>query len=89
MRQNLTPARVVAPGKILLRELTARGSTPTDLAKMINRDPQVISEILNSAIPITPEIASDLSAALGTSEMFWINLESNYRRYLARQQQPV
>nr|WP_290224141.1 HigA family addiction module antitoxin [Trichocoleus desertorum] len=84
MSQNLRPARVVPPGRILSRELEARGWTQKELAEIIGRPPQVINEIIRGTKQITPETALELSAALGTSAEFWTNLEANYRLHIAR-----
>lgn len=84
MSQNLLPARTVAPGRILSRELEARGWTQKDLANIMGRPPQTINEIVRGTKQVTPETALELAAALGTSAEFWTNLESNYRLHLAR-----
>jgi HTH-type transcriptional regulator / antitoxin HigA len=84
MSQALTPARVPPPGRILSQELEARGWTQTDLAAIMNRPPQAISEIINAKKQITPETAIELAPALDTSPEFWINLEANYQLHLAR-----
>ncbi len=86
MSNNLTPARVVAPGRILSRELEARGWTQKDLANIIKRPPQAINEIIQGTKKITPETALELSDAFGTSADFWNNLEANYRLHLAKKQ---
>jgi HTH-type transcriptional regulator / antitoxin HigA len=83
MSHNLTPARVPTPGKILSRELEARGWTQKDLAEIMNRPVQTINEIIRGTKQITPETAIELSQALGTSPEFWTNLESKYRLHLA------
>ncbi len=83
MSQNLAPARVPIPGKILSRELEARGWTQKDFAEIINRPVQTINEIIRGSKQITPETAIELSQALGTSPEFWTNLEAKYRLYLA------
>ena len=77
------PARGVAPGAILSEELDARGWTQQDLADIIGRPPQVISEIINGKKRITPETALELAQAFGTSAEFWINLEADYQLWLA------
>ena len=65
----MQPARAVSPTTILRRELQARNlSLSPDLQPLIDRD-----------LPITPEIAQQLGALLGTSQEFWLNLEGNYR----------
>lgn len=85
MSQLLTPARVSSPGRILKRELDARGWTQKDLAEIIGRPHQAINAIVNGNKQITPKTAIELAEALGTSAELWTNLESNYRLHLARQ----
>ncbi|MBC6430020.1 HigA family addiction module antidote protein [Nostoc sp. HG1] len=83
MSQKLVPARVPTPGKILSRELEARGWTQKDLAEIMGRPVQTINEIIRGSKQITPETAIELSQALGTSPEFWTNLEAKYRLHLA------
>jgi HTH-type transcriptional regulator / antitoxin HigA len=84
--ERLRPARVVSPGTILRREIEARDWTQRDLAAIIGRPPQAISEIVRGAKQITPETALEFSEAFGTSPEFWMNLETNYRLRLAEKQ---
>ena len=83
MSQELVPARVSSPGRILTRELEARGWTQKDFAEIIGRPPQAISEIVRGIKQITPETALEFAEAFGTSPQFWMNLEANYRLFLA------
>ncbi len=85
MDDNLIPARAVAPGRLLRRELDARGWSQRDLAEILGRPAQAITEIVRGTKQITPETAVALSKAFGTSAEFWSNLEANYRLALARQ----
>lgn len=50
MSQKLAPARVPAPGRILSRELEARGWTQKDLAEIMGRPVQTINEIIRGII---------------------------------------
>jgi HTH-type transcriptional regulator / antitoxin HigA len=86
MGMTLTPARVSPPGAIIRRELAARGWTQKDLAAIMGRPEQAISELLRGVKRLTPETALQLAAALGASADFWLNLETNYKLHLARQQ---
>lgn len=86
MSEELHPARLVLPGRILKQELEARGWTQRDLAAILGRPEQAISEIVNGSKQITPETSLELSQAFGTSPEFWHNLEANYRLELARAQ---
>ena len=64
----LKAARIGHPGRILRRELDARGmQVPDDLR-----------EIEAERASITPEIAEGLAMLFGTSAQFWLNLQANY-----------
>lgn len=67
--------------------MNERGWTQRDLAEIIRRPPQAISEIVRGSKQITPETALELAAAFDTSAEVWMNLEANYRLQLARQRQ--
>ena len=86
MSRDLRPARVAPPGRIIRRELDARGWTQKDLAEIMGRPAQAINEIVRGLKQITPETALQLAAAFGTSPELWINLEANYRLYQARKE---
>lgn len=86
MTQTLGPARVSPPGRILSRELEARGWTQKDLAEIMGRPHQTINGIINGNKQITPETAIELAEALGTSAEFWTNLEATYRLHLAQKE---
>lgn len=87
MTMQRVPARLTLPGRILARELEARGWTQKDLATIMGRPVQAVNEIIKGTKQITPETALALADAFGTSAEFWLNLESNYRLNLARHQQ--
>lgn len=84
MNENPKPARLVPPGALLKRELDARGWSQRDLAEIMKRPAQAISEIIQGTKQITPETAIELAEALGTSAEFWTNLESRYRLQVAQ-----
>ncbi|MHB0874900.1 MAG: HigA family addiction module antitoxin [Anaerolineae bacterium] len=86
MPEELRPARVIPPGEFLKDELEARGWTQRDLADVLGRPAQVVSEIINGKKQITPETSIELGEALGTSPEFWHNLESRYQQRLATKQ---
>ena len=85
MNENMKPARLVPPGAILKRELEARDWSQRQLADLMERPQQAISEIIQGTKQITPETAIELADALGTSAELWMNLESRYRLQLAQQ----
>jgi len=83
MSRKLVSARPVAPGRILKRELEARGWSQKDLAAILDRPEQALSEIVQGRKQITPETALALGKAFGTSPELWLNLETRYRLALA------
>jgi HTH-type transcriptional regulator/antitoxin HigA len=83
MNERRRPARVAPPGHVIGAELEARGWDQKDLARIMDRPEQVISEIIRAKKQITPETAIELSEVFGTSPEFWANLEANYRLHLA------
>lgn len=85
MNTYLKPARAIPPGRIILRELEARGWTQKDLAHITHRPEQTISQIVNGRKKITSETALQLAAAFGTSANLWLKLETNYRLHETRQ----
>jgi HTH-type transcriptional regulator/antitoxin HigA len=87
MSKKLAPARVPTPGKILSRELEARGWTQKDLAEIMGFPVQTINEIIQGSKQITPETAIKLSQAFGTSPEFWTNLEA--KLFLSQHSKPA
>ncbi|MGA7238219.1 MAG: HigA family addiction module antitoxin [Bryobacteraceae bacterium] len=68
-----------APGEYIREEIEARGWTQLDLAEILGRPPQAISEIVTGKRSITPDMAQALGDAFGTSAQLWLNLESAYQ----------
>ena len=86
MTEKRKAARVVSPGQVISKELEARGWTQRDLAVIMGRPYQAINEIIKGSKQITPDTARELAKAFGTSMDFWMNLEANYRLFLAAQE---
>ena len=69
----------IHPGEILLEEfLNPIGVTQYRLAQTISVPARRINEIVHGKRAITPDTALRLSRALGTSDRFWLNLQSRY-----------
>jgi HTH-type transcriptional regulator/antitoxin HigA len=83
MSAERIPAEAFPPGEYLKEELVERGWTQEELASIIGRAPIVISQIISGKRGITPETAQAIGAALGTSAMFWMNLDASYRLWRA------
>jgi HTH-type transcriptional regulator/antitoxin HigA len=69
----------IPPGEYVRDELEARGWTQLDLAEILGRPAQLVTEIVTGKRSITPETAKGLAEAFGTSAQLWLNLESAYR----------
>jgi addiction module HigA family antidote len=69
----------IHPGEILLEEfLRPFGISQYRLAKAIGVPLRRINEIVHGKRAISPDRALRLSRALGTSDRFWINLQTRY-----------
>ena len=67
------------PGEILKEEfLDPMGISQYRIAKAIDVPPRRINEIVHGKRAISPDTALRLSRALGTSDRFWMNLQSRY-----------
>jgi addiction module HigA family antidote len=69
----------IHPGEILQEEfLNPMGITQYRLAQTISVPARRINEIVHGKRAISPDTALRLSRALGTSDRFWMNLQSRY-----------
>jgi addiction module HigA family antidote len=69
----------IHPGEILLEEyLKPMNISQYRLAKDIHVDPRQINEIIHGQRSITADTALRLARYFGTSERFWLNLQSHY-----------
>jgi len=83
MRQTPIP---VHPGEILLEEfMRPLWLSQYRLAKETNAPPRRINEIVQAKRSITADTALRLAKFFGTSEMFWLNLQSRYDLDVQRQ----
>ncbi|NKF23618.1 HigA family addiction module antitoxin [Solimonas marina] len=81
MRQVAYPK----PGEILLEEfLKPMGITQYRLAKEINVPQRRIGEIVAGTRAITADTGLRLAKFFGTSEGFWIALQSDYEREMTK-----
>lgn len=80
---NRIPAEAFPPGEYLKDEMDAREWTQEEFAAIIGRPPAVINQIISGKRGITPETAREIGAALGTSAMYWMNLDAAYRLWKA------
>jgi addiction module HigA family antidote len=71
--------RNIHPGEVLLEEfLLPMGISQNALARAAGVPPRRINEIVLGKRSITADSAVRLAAALGTSERFWLGLQSDF-----------
>ena len=69
----------IHPGEILLKEfLEPMGITQYRLSKDLSVVPRRVNEIVHGKRAITADTALRLSRYFGTSERFWLNLQTRY-----------
>ncbi len=77
-------AEAFPPGDFIKEELEARDWSQVELAEIIGRHPQTITELVTGKRAITPELAKLLGDAFGTSAQYWMNLDTSYRLWFHR-----
>ena len=76
----------IHPGEILQEDfIDGFGITQNKLAIAIGVPPRRINEIVHGKRGITADTAIRLARYFGTSEEFWMNLQSNYELRVKRQ----
>jgi addiction module HigA family antidote len=69
----------IHPGELLLEEfLEPLGISQYRLAKDISVPPRRINEIVHGTRSVTADTALRLARYFGTSERFWLNLQTRY-----------
>nr|WP_301453674.1 HigA family addiction module antitoxin [Acidipropionibacterium jensenii] len=75
----------IHPGEILMEDfIEGFGITQNKLAVSIGIPPRRINEIVHGKRGITADTAIRLARYFGTSEEFWMNLQSNYELRMER-----
>jgi addiction module HigA family antidote len=76
----------VHPGRILKRELAARGLSANKLALALRVPSGRITSILNGKRAISPDTALRLARYFGNSGQFWMNLQTRYDLLVAERE---
>lgn len=79
------PNFVYAPGETVLELLEEQGMSQTELAQRMGRPIKTINEIIRGKTAITTDTALQLEKVFGAPARFWLNLEQDYREFLARE----
>lgn len=81
------PDTVTPPGYTLKEILDTKGMTQAELAERMNRPTKTISEIANAKTQITSDTAVQLENVLGVPAEFWLNRESRFQEFRAKQKE--
>jgi len=75
----MTTITPIHPGEVLLEDfLTPLGVTQHHLAISISVPPRRINEIVHGKRRVTADTALRLARYFGTSDRFWLNLQTRY-----------
>lgn len=74
----MLPVIALHPGKVLIEELLERDWTLSSLAADLQLDRDTLRDFLLGVESLTPELAAKIAKLIGTSEQFWLNLQSSY-----------
>jgi HTH-type transcriptional regulator/antitoxin HigA len=75
-------AEPTRPGEALRDLLAERGWLQKDLAEVIDRPQQWVSEVISGKKAITVESADQLGVAFGTGPGFWLVRQDQYRLWV-------
>ena len=79
MSENAEKVSPIHPGEVLMEDfIEGFGITQNKLAVAIGVPPRRINEIVHGKRGITADTAIRLARYFGTSEEFWMNLQSHY-----------
>ena len=81
---NLVPFQPTHPGEVLREEIESRGITQTKLANEIGVRVSLLNELINGKRNFTIEYAMLIEAALGIDADFWVRMQANYDRKMAK-----
>ena len=76
----------VHPGRVLKRELAARGMSANGLALALRVPSGRVTSILNGKRAISPDTALRLARFFGNSARFWMNLQMRYDIAMAQRE---
>ncbi len=79
------PDYTVSPGDILEERIKAQGISQAELARRCGHSAKLISEIIHGKAPLKPGIALQFEKVLAVDASIWLNIETDYRLYKARE----
>lgn len=79
----------IGPGEFIKEELKARNWRQEDLAEILGISLKSVNKLIKNKQSVTIEMAKLLNKAFGQSPQYWINLDTNYRLRLQKEDQKV
>lgn len=83
------PNEGVAPGETLHEWLAQNEMSQVEFARRTGLSTKHISQVINAAAGISPDVALAFESVTGIPARYWIQLESNYRTHNARVEEDV
>ncbi|EMA3643060.1 HigA family addiction module antidote protein [Providencia stuartii] len=68
-------------GELISETLIESNIVMATFANMLNAELSFAQQLINGRINIDVELAEKLSAVLGSSPKFWLNIQNNHRDY--------
>ncbi|ALU91189.1 conserved hypothetical DNA binding protein [Herbaspirillum rubrisubalbicans M1] len=78
------PDWILPPGQSVLDLAEERGWTQSELAQRLGYTEKHVSQLINGKVALTVDAAQRLERVLGSSMDFWLTLEANFQKHLAR-----
>lgn len=71
--------KIFPPSKFIKEELEKKEWKQVDLAMVLGRSTNLVSELLTDKRKITPEIAQELAITFDTTPQYWLEIDNNFR----------
>lgn len=88
-QQAFNPDYSIHPGEILGETLQARSISQSEFASRCGLSEKHVSQIINGKASITSETALTFERVLAVRASLWMNLDSNHRLHVAREEEQV
>ncbi len=86
-QHTFSPDYSIHPGEILAETLQARTISQSEFASRCGLSEKHVSQIVNGKASITSETALTFERVLAVQASLWMNLDSNHRLHVAREEQ--
>ncbi|QWA12795.1 HigA family addiction module antidote protein [Sodalis ligni] len=74
------------PGEIIAETLDDLNIGIRELSRALHVAPSTVQRLVSGHSAVSPEMALKLSAVLGSSAKFWLNLQDNYSLWAAQKE---